>query len=179
MADNHIMVDLETLGTSTNALILSIGAVKFDPHRADIPMEKFHVAIDMEDAEKCGLKIDASTVKWWMQPDRHEARAQYLKQQMHSLTDALDGFAQWCGTSVKLWGNGATFDNVILRRAYETCKWKVPWQFYNDRCYRSLKALAKDIPVERVGTHHDALHDAISQARHMQQIVKALRLKVS
>ena len=178
MNASHVMVDLETLGTSNDALILSIGAVRFDPHRADIPMEKFHAAIDMEDAARCGLKIDASTVKWWMQPDRHEARAQYLKQKMHSLTDALDGFSQWLGNDAKVWGNGATFDNVILRSAYQKCNWNAPWQYWNDRCYRSLKSMAKDIPVERVGTHHDALHDAISQAKHMQQIVKSLRLKV-
>ena len=36
MANTDIMIDLETLATSTDAAILTIGAVKFDPFGSEI-----------------------------------------------------------------------------------------------------------------------------------------------
>lgn len=71
----------------------------------------------------------------------------------------------------RVWGNGAAFDNVILRRAYERTSresMKAPWPHWNDRCYRTIKGLyGHQVKIERTGTHHHALDDAASQARHL------------
>ena len=58
-------------------------------------------------------------------------------------------------------------DNVILRSAYQRRRIEPPWLWWNDRCYRTVKALHRDVPFERLGTHHKAIDDAISQAQHL------------
>lgn len=167
-----IMVDLETLGVGNDALILSIGAVKFN---ATEIVDGFHVGIDPVSAEFYDRKIDGGTVMWWMQPDRAEARANLLALEKVDMPSALIGFAAWVGPdSLPLWGNGATFDNIILRSSYEACRMEYPVKFYHDRCYRTLKGLVPDIELVREGTHHDALADATSQAKHLLAIVAAL-----
>lgn len=68
---------------------------------------------------------------------------------------------------IRVWGNGAAFDNVILASAYRRVTAGTPWQYWNDRCYRTVKALHPDVPMQRTGDHHNALDDAISQAHQL------------
>lgn len=172
MDGTHIMVDLETLGTGNDALILSIGAVKFTPTEI---VDSFHVGIDPVSAQQAGLKIDAATVMWWFDPERAAAREALLGLERVDLGSALLGFRDWCGDDdVTLWGNGATFDNVILRGAFAAMRFEYPAKFWNDLCFRTLKRLAPDVKVEREGTHHDALDDATYQARLWQAIYARL-----
>jgi hypothetical protein len=178
----HIMLDLETFGTGRKAMIISIGAVKFD---ADEIIERFHVGITPESAEAAGLKLSASTLLWWMGDERREAWAAWKELEKVSITEALVGFSQWCAEVHKddpppypIWGNGSTFDNVILRDACELCGFDYPAPFYMDYCYRTVKKLAPDIVLERVGVHHSAVDDAESQARHLQAIAKKLGVQL-
>ena len=176
----HVMIDIETLGTNNEAVILSIGACKFEPnnHRAKIK-DSFYVAIDPTTCTNAGLKMDAATIMWWLDSEQDSARAQMMKDQRLDLSSALDGFSAWFGdTTLPVWGNGATFDSVILRTAYQKVGEAAPWQFWHDRCYRTIKSLAPDVKLVRVGTHHNALDDAISQAQHLQKIVYQTRIKV-
>jgi exodeoxyribonuclease VIII len=83
----------------------------------------------------------------------------------------FDLFLSRYGEDVKIWGNGASFDNVILANAYRRNDLNIPWKYYNDRCYRTMKSLAPHIKMEREGTHHNALSDAISQANHLIRIM--------
>jgi len=77
---------------------------------------------------------------------------------------------------IPVWGNGATFDNVILSTAYGLIGQPVPWQFTEDRCYRTLKNLCPQVPMVRTGTHHNALEDCKSQALHLSAIYEHLKL---
>lgn len=168
----HIMVDIETLGNGNDAAILSIGACKFN---ATEILDKFHVAVDPESSTAYGLKMDASTVMWWLHADRAAAREVLLSHPTVDLPSALHGFATWVGPdSVPMWGNGATFDNVILRSAYRAAGEEYPVRFWDDRCYRTMKNMAPDIKIVREGTYHDALDDAVNQAKHLQRIVEHL-----
>lgn len=172
----HVMVDLETWGTGRNASIVSIGAVKFDETQI---LDRFHVGIDPESCQRYGLKIDASTMLWWLDAERADARREWLALEKMPLPVALDGFALWMEESETidgLWGNGATFDNVLLRDAYDAAQLDYPVPFWRDKCYRTLKGLAPAIPLKRVGVHHSAVDDAESQARHAIRIAQHLEL---
>lgn len=172
----HIMCDIETLGKGNKAVIASIGMVNFDPFTNKIH-DSFYVAVDPESCQSLGLTLDASTVMWWMQDERAPARSAMMQESRISLPEALYGLVDWFGADKPVWGNGATFDNVIMRSAFEACGIDVPWMFWNDRCYRTLKNTAPHIKLERIGTYHNALDDALSQAKHMQQVVKYLGLE--
>lgn len=167
MTDN-VMLDLETMGDGNSAPILSIGAVKFN---ATEITDEFHVGIHLESSMQFGLQPSAGTIMWWLHPDRHDARAELLRLEAVDLPEALQGFSQWFGTQeMPIWGNGATFDNVILRSSYAATGIRYPVRFWLDACYRTVKNAAPHIKLVREGTHHNALDDARCQAKHLQAI---------
>ena len=170
---SEVMVDLETLGTAHNACILSIGAARFFPRDTGI-MEHFEVFVDPKTCTDAGLHIDADTVMWWMHSDRDGARKEMMACPRLPLRTALRMFTEWLNGDRPVWGNGATFDNVILRTAYELMDIAVPWTYWNDRCYRTMKSQYPDVKMVRKGTHHSAAADAVSQAVHLQAIFKSI-----
>lgn len=158
----HVMLDLETLGTAGDAAIVSIGAVVFG---ADgIAPNPFYCPVRLQSAIDAGLRVDGSTVEWWTrQPDA--ARAVF-GEHAAELDSALLAFAQWLPGRAKVWGNGASFDNAILASAYRAVGRPLPWKFWNDRCYRTIAA-GIGVRRQQLGTHHNALDDARSQAEHL------------
>lgn len=166
----HLMLDLETMGTGNNAAIIAVGAVKFSARGLG---GFFYDTIDLADAVKCGLELDPSTVLWWLgQGD--EARKEFTERQGKPLTRVLESFRRFLGEpkQVRLWGNGSDFDNVILANAYNAVNMEVPWKFYNNRCYRTMKNMYRDVAMVRDGTHHNALDDAKTQAAHLIEIAR-------
>lgn len=175
----NVMIDIETLGQNSFAVLLSLGAVRFDPEVVpkeddNTAYETFHVYIDPASCVHQGLQMDTSTVMWWLGQSKEAQTAQVEAKRM-PLHEALTEFTKWFGDkSMPVWGNGATFDNVILGNAYKACGMEQPWKFWDDRCYRTFKNLAPQIEIVRVGVHHNAMHDAMSQARHLQQVYKTI-----
>lgn len=173
MNELNVTVDLETFGTGNDAVILSIGAVK---HTATEIVDRFHVGVDPASCQQLGLKMDASTVLWWMKDDLGAAREALLGLERVDLPSALVGFSQWFGSDpLPIWGNGSTFDNVILRSAYAACHLEYPTRFWNDLCYRTMKTMFPGLEPVREGVHHDALDDATHQAQHWMAIVQHIR----
>ena len=170
----NVMVDLETLGNGYSAAIISIGAVEFDETGLG---REFYMPVDAQSSVELGLTIDASTVMWWMQQDV-KAKAAF-KDNGEPIQAALEVFANWYPKDACFWGNGATFDNVIMANAYKLAKIKQPWKYCLDRCYRTLKNLYPDVTQERVGTHHNALDDAKYQALHAVKIMNFKGLAVA
>lgn len=176
---SDVMVDLETFGTGNRACILSIGACRFNPKGQGVPEDdahRFHVYVDPESCVEIGMDTTVSTLMWWLDPERRPAwdvQQANNGQRVH-IYDALNRFASWIGKDKPVWGNGATFDNVILRNAYQLAGKETPWAFWNDRCYRTMKSQVPCVKMQRVGVHHVAMWDAISQALHLQQIFSYL-----
>ena len=165
---NNVMVDLETMGTNSDAAIISIGAVKFDLKNQKIT-DRFDKVVDLKSSMAAGLKVDPDTITWWLQQS-DEARAPF-KQEATDLKEALQDFAIWIGDDAKIWGNGAAFDNVILENAYRACELPIPWPHYNNRCYRTIAQLNRHIRIERSGVYHCAIDDAENQANHFMKIL--------
>lgn len=171
-----IMLDLETMGNGPDAAIVAIGAVAFAVDSLEINVQgySFYRVVNLGSSVENGGVIDPDTVMWWMKQG-DQARAGLAAPGSH-IHHTLFDFRSWVinttGESVRMWGNGAAFDNVILASAYRRAGLAMPWKFWNDRCYRTVKALYPHISMERAGTHHNALDDAISQARHLQAIMR-------
>jgi hypothetical protein len=162
----HIMIDLETMGTRPTAPIMSIGAVAFD---ATGIHDKFYANVDLKSAVNSGAAIDPSTVMWWMSQSDESRAALLDKDDQYAIVGALSALSAWrdWGKVVGVWGNGATFDNVILRETYYRAAVPCPWPFWNDKCYRTVKGIYPDVELVRVGTLHNALADARTQAEHL------------
>ena len=172
----EVMVDLETLGKGPNAVIVSIGAVEFDVITGHVG-EGFYAVVDPESCERIGMKMDASTVVWWMSQGDN-ARKVFSDTSAVPIEEALRLFSSWFPSGSSVWGNGASFDNVILNNAYRAAEMQAPWEFWQDRCYRTLKNLSPAIFHERVGVHHNALDDAKFQAGHAIKILEALGIYI-
>lgn len=165
----NVMIDLETFGVRPGSVILSIGAVRFCPQSGELG-QTFHQTISLASCLQYGLTIDPSTVAWWLK--QSEAAQVVLKAAAGSAAQDLPvvfaEFSAWLrsGPSKPLiWGCGANFDNVLLRAAYERCDLRAPWSPFDDRCFRTLKDGNADLEPKREGVHHDALDDALHQAR--------------
>ena len=163
----QVMLDLETMSQRSNASIASIGAVKFDTTGI---LDEFYTTVNIKTCKDVGLRIDKETVQWWMEQSK-EAR-DMLKIGNVSIQEALDLFSDWFGRkSLQVWGNGATFDNVIMESAYIATEKTVPWKWWDNRCYRTVKSLIVVPEDERQGVYHNALDDAKHQARHLIKIL--------
>lgn len=181
---SHVMLDLETVSTQPNARIIAIGAVKFAPDKG--VYDKFYQAVKVFPLEPwiyshidgMGFHVDHQTIKWWTQQSP-EARAVFTDPNAVDIDYVLDVFSTWllledAVETVHLWGNGASFDNVILAQAYRLRNIDMPWKFWNDRCYRTVKNLYPNVHMERRGTHHNALDDAETQAEHLLKMGASL-----
>jgi exodeoxyribonuclease VIII len=178
------MIDLETLGTTADAVIVSIGAVRFDLETGFVGSEHsgplgdtFYRVVRLD--QQPGRSISGSTVAWWMgQTDA--ARAVFAAPKSFWLNSTLDDLRNWVARHAvkgcEVWSNGADFDLPMLNLAYAAQGREAPWKPYSGRCYRTYKNLpgARAVKVERQGTHHNALEDAIYQARHLCAIYRAL-----
>jgi hypothetical protein len=212
----HIMLDLETLSTEANAVIVQIGAVWFNPHGdqytitpgsarwnelADnpeyggmLPHDLFSMCFERTiDAQTCldaGMAVSGGTLKWWAEQG-DDARKRVFGGET-SMREALNDFSDFVNMvatdwpaqedspvtrdEVCVWGHGPAFDNALIRNAFHRFGYVVPWSFRNDRCNRTFVALAEEQlgqfspELERIGTFHNALDDAITQAMHIQKL---------
>ncbi|HAV8217475.1 TPA: exonuclease [Escherichia coli] len=176
---DHLMIDLETMGKNPDAPIISIGAIFFDPQTGDMGPE-FSKTIDLETA---GGVIDRDTIKWWLKQSR-EAQSAIMTDEI-PLDDALLQLREFIDENsgeffVQVWGNGANFDNTILRRSYERQGIPCPWRYYNDRDVRTIVELGKAIDFDArtaipfEGERHNALDDARHQAKYVSAIWQKL-----
>ncbi|HGX8655151.1 3'-5' exoribonuclease [Escherichia coli] len=176
---DHLMIDLETMGKNPDAPIISIGAIFFDPQTGDMGPE-FSKTIDLETA---GGVIDRDTIKWWLKQSR-EAQSAIMTDEI-PLDDALLQLREFIDENsgeffVQVWGNGANFDNVILRRSYERQGIPCPWRYCNDRDVHTIVELGKAIDFDArtaipfEGERHNALDDARYQAKYVSAIWQKL-----
>lgn len=183
-----IMVDLETMDNVASAAIVAIGAVQCDLTTGELG-ETFYRVVDLQNQQEQGMTLNPSTMYWWL--DQSDgARQGILEPNKVLLADMCDKFTKWLeslGPSTKnmrLWGNGASFDNAILRYAYRQCGREFPIEFWNDRDMRTILGFYPYQLQEtwkrnnlRTGTYHNALDDCKHQVRYCSDILKELGVK--
>ena len=167
------MVDLETLGNRPGCVILSIGAVAFGP---DGLGDEFYIVLETEAQRSLGLHTEPGTEAWWAGQSA-EARRVFTDPQV-AFAEGLSEFKKYCRRvapykTLRMWGNGSDFDNAILAVAHAKLEFSLPWQFWNSRCYRTLKNLGESVAYTPPEVAHDALSDAKAQAAHAVAILNA------
>lgn len=183
------MVDVECLSLQEDAVLLSIGAVRFDPRGEDswmtieYPSRMFYTALPLEvQFEGFGGHVDANTLQWWMQQSKE---AQHVFEESaamhkHSISEALNGLIDFMGQCDGLWASPAHFDYPKLLRLFRKCGLTIPIDFWQVHCAMSLKNLVDpegkthvETPLGFVG--HNALEDAKKQAIQVQQCLRLLK----
>lgn len=174
------MLDLETLATSPDAAVVSIGAAFFSLEAEGDGICGQHVCV-LDLNEQLGrLKryVSGSTVRWWMQQDQ-AARSVFSQPETHAAV-ALQAFNQWLPPDPHLWGNGADFDLPIILSLYEQLVLTPLWKFYNHRCFRTLKNLHPKLYDEAARKFSNPLkHNALADATWQAQVAVHILRKVS
>ena len=171
-----IMLDIETLATSPDAVVLTFGAIKFDPFNPSIQMsDGIYFRINVDEQIDLGRRVDEGTVAWWGTQSaevREEALGETDRASLEDFTKALNKFVVG---ATRIWAQGPVFDIVILENLYRQIGKPAPWQYYSIRDSRTLlKALGDD---RKGGTLlHNALADAVSQAEAVQSAVNRHKL---
>lgn len=167
-----IMIDIETLGTTYGCAVLSIGAVRFDRNTGEIG-DKFYASMGQQ-AQKYG-HASQSTLDWWEQqsPEAKEAAFSGTEDPVAVANTLASGIDK----NDLVWGNGSIFDITILESWFASVNVAVPWKFWNVRDVRTVVDLSplnvKDFARE--GIHHNALDDAIHQAKYISAMIQSLR----
>ncbi|YBC54363.1 3'-5' exonuclease [Morganella morganii] len=174
------MIDLETMGNKPDSAIVAIAAVPFDMVSGVTDDALFYEVVDLRSSAGLGGSIDADTVLWWLGKSDN-ARGEIINSEKAiELPDALLGLSsfvsEFCGEQVQVWGNGSSFDNVILRSAYENCGITPFWKYWNDRDVRTIVELGRNAGIDPkkdfpfVGEAHNALDDALHQVNYVVAI---------
>ena len=167
MKKKNLMLDIETLNTTPDAVILAIGAVTFDKNGIG---ERFYVNISLRDNLTLERTISEGTFYWWCKQDREASKA--LTIDVKDVVTAFELFTKFLEEhtdpdDIRVWGNGAQFDNVIVRHWLTQMNYpeQKMWKFWNDRCFRTYLVANPNIERLKPDVAHNALSDAEAQAK--------------
>lgn len=189
-----IMVDLETLGTRQDAIVLEISAVEFNCHTGEIG-EVFDAKLDIDEQVQYRRSLNRETLQWWFKQDE-EARKNIFDEDVDIIRFNIpwvlaefSNFVERCNNKcnsdsdrrvVKLWGNGSLFDLGILQNMYETClpNMKLPWKFWAVNDVRTIVDLNPDVKrnCKFDGTPHCAVDDCKHEIKYLVETLKTIKV---
>lgn len=182
-----IMMDNETLNTTPDSVILTLGFCAFKPQEGIVAKDKgqHYTSLDIQDQLDKGRTISGATIKWWMEQGEEARAAAFasgidLKGGLQRITEFVKSLEP-NANKVNMWARGQDFDIAQLNNMYESMGMVPPWMFWNSNDLRSVVRLAElkngnEWGKEREGTYHNALDDAIYQAEHCCWVYKELGL---
>ena len=163
----HLMIDIETFGTDADAVVLTIGGVKFDPFdESKDTWDPFYYRLAVEEQEIHGREISDGSVNWWLENHADTLAEDILDPSSRTPVDeVLEALRKWQLHSDGLWAWGNDFDFKILEHLYKNYDRQIPWgSFWKKRCARTLCATMAQDPRKALGVvTHNAVDDCIGQ----------------
>ena len=171
------MIDLETLSTTPDAVILTVGGVKFDPHHSVEPYQPMYFRVNVDEQTAIGRNVMQQTLDWWAtQPADVRDEALGDNDRIH-LDAMIKNINKWSVGVDVFWCQGPLFDYAILQHLYKQMETPVPWNYWQIRDSRTLFSLVPRDPNEKRTGLHNALEDCYFQARKVQQVFRDLEIK--
>lgn len=171
----HTMVDLETLGVNPNSVVLTLGAVNFDPH-SNVIFDQLYLRLNIDEQTAMGREIDPNTVEWWSKQDPVVMEDTFSEENRISVKDSMDQFCKFFWGSKNIWSHGSIFDIVIIENMLKQISKSTPWDYWQVRDTRTLFDLGVD-PCMPTGNKHNAVEDARRQAIGVQNCYRTLYQK--
>lgn len=176
----HIMMDIETLSTDSYGVVTTISAVQFDLETGKTG-KTFEIGLDIKEQVANGAIIDTDTVVWWMSQDQEAIKAM-LRISKINVKSALYTFNDWIKSlnlplnDIKLWGNGVSFDNVMVRNLYKKTNIEFALPYWCDNDVRTLVTLG-NIDTRNYkfdGIKHNGIDDCKHQIKYCHAAYKGL-----
>jgi|TARA_B100001094_G_C18151063_1_gene783711 exodeoxyribonuclease VIII len=175
----HAMIDLETLGTGPDCVVLTIGGVKFNPNEISDTHNEFYYRFDVDEQLAKGRTTLDSTIEWWGRQEKSVRDEALGDEGRTSVLEVLQHLNKWCVGVDVIWCQGPAFDIVILENMYQQYKHHVPWAFWKIRDSRTLFSIMPSDPRKEIEfAAHNALEDCKVQALCVQQSIGKLKLKL-
>lgn len=173
----HIMIDMETLDTAPSTVILTIGAVSFDPRGMGV-IDTLDLRPTMEEqTEIYNRTINDATMDWWSKQSPEAITEAMGDHDRVPYREAMEQLYKFCWNADKVWANGSIFDIIIAEHSFRELGMQAPWQFYNVRDCRTIYEIAGvSLKDAKYGTKttHKAVEDATHQALVIQDAYKKL-----
>jgi hypothetical protein len=188
----HVMIDIETLGTTNDSVILQIGAVGFATNGIDL--DGFFADVSVKEQITIGRKVSEDTLAWWLDGVPSNARHAVFTRNdsdMLSFSEALIQLNKYIVKCLnedtknntpydRVWANSPTFDLGILRNAMKTCAITPAWKYWQEADVRTIKVVDdiingtehKTTPKMMEGIDHSALDDAKNQAMFVSNFLQ-------
>lgn len=186
----HVAIDIETLSTRRNAVILTIGAVAFDPHgpmlkpwrinemmllgsSSHMDQDQLHIRLDVGTQLAAGHSTELETLEWWMTQDERARAAAFADGVSAPVQMGLAWLSDFCRGAERFWAQGGlTFDFPILETAFDCAAMDTPWKY---NALRDVRTLVDGHGESAYGFKHHALFDAFNEARWVQEHYRAQR----
>ena len=175
---SHVMLDIETLSTRPESVVLTLGAVKFDPWADEVAMDSgLYLRINVDEQLALGRHVQEETVEWWGKQEESVREEALGEGDRVSLEDTAAQLNRFLVGAECIWCQGPAFDIVILENLYRQLVKPTPWQFWQIRDSRTLFGVHGDPRVKGRAQAHNALADCYYQARAVQDVYKQVGVK--
>ena len=165
----HVMLDIETLATTPDAVVMSVGVVKFDPHTGT-PYNKTLWRPDIDEQTERDRHVSESTLEWWAKQPDHIQEDAFSDEGRIPVVDFMKELNRYCVGMQKIWCQGPQFDMLILENLYIQWGHHFGWQFWQVMDCRTLFQLMPVDPRKAIQQDlHSADADAYYQAIGVQQ----------
>ena len=167
------MFDLETLDTKPSSVILSLGAVRFDPREDGIDHNdgRLSMRLEIDSQSGMGRTISDATLEWWSQQSKEAQDAAFGDDNRIPVIEAVEKFHKFVWGCDRIWSQGS-FDVNIMEHLYTSIQKPYTWQYWQVRDSRTLFDFV-DGNMDRT-KHHDAVEDAIAQAEAVQRALRKI-----
>lgn len=156
----YVMIDLETLDVEPTAVVLSMGAVKFDPITGKLGDTLFY-RVDVDEQLALSRTTSDKTMDWWAKQSPEAQESAFSPDDRHPLGFVLTQLHRFVWGSDRVWSQGS-MDIDILKHMFRSEKMNLPWAYWQVMDSRTIFDAIDGHVVK--GTPHDALSDAIGQA---------------
>lgn len=172
------MIDLETLDTTPDSVVLTIGGVKFDPFSKRAPHSDFYYRLSVDEQTDHGRTISTSTLDWWATQDDKIINEALGDHDRTDVTTMLRALKKWYVGCDAVWAQGTTFDIVMIEQLCRQFGHPIPWSFWTVKDSRTLFGLLPTDPRKQFSFDaHNALEDARVQAQCVQHAYRQLHIK--
>lgn len=170
------MMDLETLATSPDAQVLTIGCTKFDPFSFAPTHSDFYFRMEIDDQELMGRIQDEGTLNWWAQQSQ-EAQDEAFGEPREDVRTVLQALKKWYVGCDNIWSQG-NMDIIIMEDMCRQYNEPIPWAHWMVGDSRPfLKRMPYDPRKDNKFLEHHALEDAKAQVDALRKTFQHFGMK--